>query len=248
MRDRAPTNREPTDRHAEARQTLLFQEVDDELRQDRLKSLWKQYGSTVIGAAVALVLGVAGAEGYKAYQTQQRLDDAVAYEALAAEMDQGALPAAAMQSFAEGAATGHGVLAMLDLAGAQVEGAELREAAATLASLREAAAARDPLLEAHVAVQEAALRFDLAAQDPAEADTARSLLARYNDNVHPYRHISMLLLAAAALDEGRTDEARALTQALTADPTTPNGIRAQATQIAGFLPPETATAPTTVDE
>jgi len=38
----------------------VFREVDEELRRDRLMALWKRFGPYLIGAAVALVLVVAG--------------------------------------------------------------------------------------------------------------------------------------------------------------------------------------------
>lgn len=40
-------------------------EVDDELRTDQFKGLWNRYGILLVGAAIAIVLGTAGYEGYK---------------------------------------------------------------------------------------------------------------------------------------------------------------------------------------
>ena len=37
----------------------LIREVDEELRSDRVRKLWRQLGPWVIGGAVAVVLGVA---------------------------------------------------------------------------------------------------------------------------------------------------------------------------------------------
>jgi hypothetical protein len=42
----------------------LIREVDEELRRDRMRKLWRQGGPWVIAAAVAIVLGVAGYEGW----------------------------------------------------------------------------------------------------------------------------------------------------------------------------------------
>ncbi len=43
---------------------FLFEEIDDELRQDRAHKLWRAYGQYVIGAVLALVIGVAGYQGW----------------------------------------------------------------------------------------------------------------------------------------------------------------------------------------
>jgi len=46
----------------------IFDEIEDELKQDRMAGLWAKYGLFIIGAAVAIVLAVAGYQGYQSYQ------------------------------------------------------------------------------------------------------------------------------------------------------------------------------------
>jgi hypothetical protein len=46
----------------------IFREVDEELRGDRMRRIWKRFGPYVIGAAVAVVLLVAANEGWKWWQ------------------------------------------------------------------------------------------------------------------------------------------------------------------------------------
>jgi hypothetical protein len=55
----------------------LLREVDEELRRDRLRKLWRQGAPFIIGAAVAVVLLVAGYEGYNWWQesTSSRSSD-----------------------------------------------------------------------------------------------------------------------------------------------------------------------------
>ena len=38
----------------------IFDEVDEELRQERAARLWRQYGSWLIAAALAVVIAVGG--------------------------------------------------------------------------------------------------------------------------------------------------------------------------------------------
>jgi len=49
----------------------LIREVDEELRRDRIRKLWRQTGPFVIGGAVLIVLVVAGYEGWTWWQKTQ---------------------------------------------------------------------------------------------------------------------------------------------------------------------------------
>jgi hypothetical protein len=46
---------------------LLTQEVDDEVRRERMRMLWNAYGKYLIGLAVGVVIFVGGNVGYEAY-------------------------------------------------------------------------------------------------------------------------------------------------------------------------------------
>ncbi|MCB9994770.1 MAG: tetratricopeptide repeat protein [Hyphomicrobiaceae bacterium] len=47
----------------------IFQEVTEELRSERMRNLWRQYGPWVIGIAILIVLGVAVNEGWQWYKS-----------------------------------------------------------------------------------------------------------------------------------------------------------------------------------
>jgi hypothetical protein len=49
----------------------LFREVDEEVRQDQYKKIWKQYGNYITAAAVAVVVLVAGFKGWQYWQLTQ---------------------------------------------------------------------------------------------------------------------------------------------------------------------------------
>lgn len=59
---------------------LAYQEVDDELRKERLHSFWSRYGKLVVSTAVGIVLVVAGREGYNAYTKSVELENAAQFE------------------------------------------------------------------------------------------------------------------------------------------------------------------------
>lgn len=50
-------------------QDNIFREIDEELRSDRMRSLWRRFGPYVIGAAVGVVLLVAVNEGWTWYHS-----------------------------------------------------------------------------------------------------------------------------------------------------------------------------------
>ena len=50
----------------------IFQEVDEELRQERAAKLWNKYGIYLIAAAVAIVLAIGGSRMYREWQQSQR--------------------------------------------------------------------------------------------------------------------------------------------------------------------------------
>ncbi len=49
----------------------FIREVDEELRSDRMKSIWKQYGKYIIGLAVLIVIGTGAVRGYEYWTKQQ---------------------------------------------------------------------------------------------------------------------------------------------------------------------------------
>lgn len=52
-------------------QDNIFREIDEELRSDRMRSLWRRYAPFVIGAAIAIVALVAVNEGWAWYSNSQ---------------------------------------------------------------------------------------------------------------------------------------------------------------------------------
>jgi len=40
--------------------TDIFREIDEELKQDQLKKLWKRYGTYIVGLLVLIIAGVGG--------------------------------------------------------------------------------------------------------------------------------------------------------------------------------------------
>ena len=111
----------------------IFREVDEEIRHERYAELWKRYGLWIIGVALALVLAVAGYQGWEAYQRSQARDASQRYADALAKIETQS-PAAAIQaleSVAGSAPEGYALLARLRTAALQAETGEIRAAVAT---------------------------------------------------------------------------------------------------------------------
>ena len=52
----------------------VFREVDEELRQDQFKQLWKRYGAIMVGAALLLVAAVGGYQAWQSWQQERRAE------------------------------------------------------------------------------------------------------------------------------------------------------------------------------
>lgn len=77
--------------------SAAFHEVDEAVRKDELKEWWARYGTWIVAAAVAVVVGVAGMVGWRQYDTAQRAEASAAYSAALARLGQD--PAAARAEF-----------------------------------------------------------------------------------------------------------------------------------------------------
>lgn len=207
--------------------TGLLREIDEELRQEHYSKLWSQYGKLVIGAAVALVVGVAGYKGWQAYDISHRGELAEQFSAaVVAELD-GDLAKAheAFSALGAEASGGYAVLARF-------------RAASTLAQQgdRTGAAAAYSRLSTDNSVDQqyrdlATILSVLNELDTAEPPAMMSRLARLSGDDSPWRFSARELTALAAVRSGDTQRAIDLFNQLISDPAAPSGVRARAQEL-----------------
>lgn len=209
----------------------IFQEIDEDVRRERLQQLWKRYANYVIGAALLLVLGTAAAVGWREYQTWQ--NQAQAQRFLAA-MDQATRGdnAAARESFARlagDAGAGYATLARLQEAALLAKGGDAAGAAKVYeqiaADTRVDRVFRD--LATIMIVQDT-----LGTGDPAKLAQA---LAPLLDAKNPWRHSATELSALLAQRAGDQARAKELYTKLADDLTAPQNMRARATEMLAIL-------------
>lgn len=205
----------------------IFREVDEEVRTERAKELWRKYGVFVVGAAVLAVLAVGGFQLWKHMQAEaaaeasQRLEQAAS---LAGEDKPGDAVAAFAALAAEGG--GAGLLARFG------EAAELARQGNT-----ESALAR---YEALAADEDAAPVYrDLARlfQGMIELDAGRpeAAIATVEGLSGALRHSAAETIAAARTALGETTAAVAGFKALADDPEAPVGVRRRAAEMLAAL-------------
>lgn len=189
----------------------IFREVDAELRSERYAELWDKYGILVIGIGLAIILGVAGTKGYEAYQKSQvETAGAKFVEAAAKLEDKSDVDAEkALKSLAASGPEGYRILARLRLAGAAIKAGKTDEAVKLYDEVA-ASASVERLIRDFARLQAATLRLDKA--DWTETEN------RLNKLITPdgaWRHSAREMLAVAAINAGKYEDAeKALLQAL----------------------------------
>jgi hypothetical protein len=211
----------------------IFQEVDEEVRRERLEQLWKQYGNYII-AALILVLACIGAwRGYVYWQERKAAEAGAAYEAASMLADEGKRTEA-QAAFAKLASDGTAGYRTL---------ARFREAAQLGSSDPKAAVAAYDALAADAnlgrSLQDlAAVRAGLLLVDTAPYQELRTRLEPLTASDRPFRHSARELLAFGAWRGGDNAAARQWIDAVIADPDTPSTIRSRVDVLAALMPSE----------
>jgi len=118
-------------------QDNIFQEIDEELRSDRMRALWRRFGPYVIGAAIAVVALVAVNEGWTWYHSSNAAKSSDELYAAFSLIDGGDLAAAESQldALIGDGTGGYPVLAQFRKAGILATDGKVSEAVALYDSL-----------------------------------------------------------------------------------------------------------------
>jgi len=209
----------------------IFQEVDEEVRRERLKKLWDRYGGYAIAAAVALVLAVAAWRGYEWWQAKQAAQFGDAFMA-ATKLSEEGKHAEAEAAFARVATEGTSDYRML---------AKLSEASDLATTDRKAAVAAYDAIAADRSVSQplrdlATVRSALLLVDNAPFGELGARLEPLTGPDATFRHPARELLALAAWRNGDMSAARRWVDMIVADPETPESLRSRIGIIRALLP------------
>lgn len=207
----------------------LMREIDEELRQDQFKKIWDLYGNYIVGVALAVVIVVAGYQGWQAYD-KNRKTEATDHLIGAVELiNQGDAEAAlgVLQDISTKGVDGVSVIATFRKA--SVLSQQNDHAGASAAFKGIAADTGVPKRYRDLATLLAAGQ-ELEA-DKSNADAVIETLQPMSEPNHAWRHSAREISAAAALVAGRKDQARDFLQAIVLDAQAPNGLRSRAQEL-----------------
>ncbi|WP_026873496.1 tetratricopeptide repeat protein [Inquilinus limosus] len=206
--------------------TDIFREVDEALREDRVKAIWNRYGRLIVAGAVAIVLGTAAFVGWRSYsqsqaQSQTRaLVDAQQQAAADPQNAASIYAAVAADSSADRAA-----LARLLEARADLDAGKRDEAGKTYEQIAGDSGV-NPVVRDLARLYAVTARLDDG--DPAALDTKLAPLAADGS---PWRASARELQGLLALRQGDKAKAREIFEALAKDPASPPGVRSRADQL-----------------
>ncbi|WP_297489480.1 tetratricopeptide repeat protein [Acidocella sp.] len=216
----------------------IFDEVAEDLRHDQAVKLARRYGAWLLGAAVAVLVGVGAQQAWQGYQTGQSHKAAARYLALTQAVDvpgaqlppaQAAQTAQALNSFAATAPEGYRTLANLRAAGLYANAGNTPQAEALWTGVAQDDAA-DPLLRD--------LATLLWAQHALGTAPDADVLARLQPltlDANPYHALARETQALTYLHAGNTAQAEALFTQLATDPTAPDEVRNRAQALLASL-------------
>jgi len=214
---------------AEPEDDALLREIDEELRHEQAQKLWQAYGKYVIGVAVAVVVVVAGYQGWHAYDRSVRQESTTRLIGASELAEQGQTETA-IESLAKIEKDGIGdieVLAKLRRAALVAKNGDARGAADLYAQIAADSATAQSFRDL-ATVLGAVQMLDIDKDNAASVLDKLQPLTEANNN---WRHSARETSAIAALALGQADKARELLQANALDPQAPGGVRSRAEEL-----------------
>jgi hypothetical protein len=200
----------------------IFNEIEEDMRRERMAKLWKRFGPVIVGAAVLIIAGVSGWRAYDWYSAKQAREAGALYSAalqLSAD-DKQSEAEAALEALAKDAPAGYATLA------------RFRAASELAATDKPAAAERFEAIAQDISVSSllrdlARIRAALILVDTGSQADVASRVEPLTAAGNGWRHSAREILALSAWKAGNLDETRRWAEELIVDPETPPGARAR---------------------
>ena len=208
----------------------IFQEVDEEVRRERLKKLWQRYGNYVIAACLLVIVAVGAWRAYEWWESKKSAEAGAAFEEAVtlAESGKHREADAAFAKLANDGTTGYRALA------------RLREAAEAAQTDRKAAVQAYDAIAAEGSVGRviqdlAALRAGYLLVDTDSYSDLRARLEPLTEAERPFRYSARELLALSAWKNGDMSAARQWADVIMTDPQTPPAARNRAAVLSELI-------------
>jgi hypothetical protein len=214
----------------ECRVANFIEEVDEEVRRDRMETLWKRFSPFIIGAVAILLLAVAGHQVWKHFEDEKAAAAGAAFSAALTQAQTGKQVEAAqtLADLAKTAPKGFAQLARFQQAAVLIEAKDIPGAIAVYDGIAadSSADARFRDLARYLAA--------FHGLDSLEPDVLRQKLAGIVAD-SPWYANARELQALVDLKAGNTEAARRQLTALADDPLVPAGLRGRAAELLAAL-------------
>lgn len=198
----------------------VFEEVEEELRNDKYQDALKKWGPWVGAAAAAIVVGAAGIQFWDYWRTSQLQNSSDAYREAVSNFEAGelALADAGFDTLTREGTSGYALMAQMRRAEIALENGD-NEAAASLFD-QIAASSADPIISDMAQLKAVWARW--ASLSFADVEIRVSPLAGATS---PYRLLARETIGAAALRAGDLERAESEYQLLTFSLDAPQGVQ-----------------------
>lgn len=204
--------------------TDIFHEVEEDLRREQAKKLWRRFGPYVLIVAVLIVVATAGWRGWLWFREQQAAASGDRFAAALQLADDGKKDEAlkALQDISVSGSGGYPILAQFRAA-AEMAGSGKADDAVKAFDAIAANGATPPLLKAMARLRAAMLLVD-GTDLPAMKTRIDDLAATGG----PWRNSARELLGLVAWRTGDVEAARGYFTAISEDPSAPQSTKARA--------------------
>ena len=203
----------------------IFDEIDEELKQDRTKELWTRYGKFVIAAAAAVVIGVGASQGYSAFMRSQAETAANLYQQALTSEDS----IAALESSLGELTDGYAMLGRFQIAAGLAKAGDMTGAEAGYLAISSDSSVAPLYRDA------ALLMSAMNAPQGADAGDLQQRIAPLADGAGPWKGLALELSAAFDLQQGRTDAALSKLETIVALAETSPELRQRAARLVDIL-------------
>lgn len=205
----------------------IFQEIDEDLRQDKAARLWKAYGKYLVSLAILIILAIAGYRFIEHINEENREQASELYE-LASEAGRTGDKKAAIELFSDerfDGAIGYAIISKLKKAALAKSNNDLEGMAIVLKEI--VTNEEIPSYLRNLA------RLKLIASD---SNNYISQLDALIEGDGPWKFLALELKGGMELEVGNLKEARSIFKELTNEADTPNNMRRRASEILKALP------------
>ncbi len=208
----------------------FIEEVDEEVRRERLEKLWKRWSPAAAGFVVVLLAGVAGFQFWQGHRAEKAAADGAAFNAALNQAQAGkpAEAATAFASLANTAGEGYALLARFQQAASLVAAKDLSGAIAAY----DAIAADNAISAEYRNLARYLAAFH--GLETLDAEAVKQRLAAI-PAAAPWAANARELQAMAEMKAGNIDAARQLLTALADDAMAPAGLRGRAAELLAAL-------------